>query len=119
VGVAAALIGGVALLWRRSRPVSVLAICVSAYAVNAVMVPGVPPYTGWLALYAAGAHDRQAARAWYAAAAGTAALVAVFAACALLYPKTLGARLGRRPRHSEGVGRGDGVVRGDRHRCSC
>jgi hypothetical protein len=41
LGVAAALIGGVALLWRRSRPVSVLAICESAYAVNAVMVPGV------------------------------------------------------------------------------
>src|SRR5689334_23598537 len=34
LGVAAALIGGVALLWRRSRPVSVLAICESAYAVN-------------------------------------------------------------------------------------
>jgi signal transduction histidine kinase len=90
VGVAAALIGGVALLWRRSRPVSVLAVCVSAYAVNAMMVPGVPPYTAWLALYAAGAHCRQAARAWYAAAAGAAALVAVFAACTLIYPKTIG-----------------------------
>ena len=46
MGVAAALIGGVALLWRRSRPVSVLAVCVPAYAVNAVVVPGVAPYTG-------------------------------------------------------------------------
>jgi len=90
LGVAAALIGGVALWWRRSRPVSVLAMCVAAYAVNAVVVPGVPPYAGWLALYAAGAHGRQAARAWYAAAAGAAALAAVFAACALLYPKTAG-----------------------------
>ena len=90
VGVAAALIGGVALWWRRSRPVSVLAMCVAAYAVNAVVVPGVAPYAGWLALYAAGAYGRQAARAWYAAAAGAAALVAVFAACALLYPKTAG-----------------------------
>ena len=90
LGVAAALIGGVALWWRRSRPVSVLAICVPAYAVNAVVVAGVPPYAGWLALYAAGAYGRQAARAWYAAAAGAAALVAVFAACALLYPKTAG-----------------------------
>src|SRR5207253_2130493 len=35
-------------------------------------------------------HGRQAARAWYAAAAGGAALGAVFAACALLYPKTAG-----------------------------
>ncbi len=90
LGVAAALIGGVALWWRRSRPVSVLAVCVAAYAVNAVVVPGVAPYAGWLALYAAGAHGRQAARAWYAAGAGAAALAAVFAACALLYPKTAG-----------------------------
>ena len=90
VGVAAALIGGVALWWRRSRPVSVLAVCVAAYAVSAVAVPGVPPYAGWLALYAAGAYDRQAARAWYAAAAGAAALVAVFALCAVIYPKTVG-----------------------------
>ena len=90
LGMAAALVGGIALWWRRSRPVSVLAVCVPAYAVNAVVVPGVAPYTGWLALYAAGAYGRQAARAWYAAAAGAAALVAVFAACALLYPKTAG-----------------------------
>ena len=90
VGVAAALVGGVALWWRRSRPVSVLAVCVAAYAVNAVVVPGVAPWTGWLALYAAGAYGRRAARAWHAAAAGAAALVAVFAACALLYPKTGG-----------------------------
>ena len=76
VRMAAALTGGVALWWRRSRPVGVLAVCVAAYAVNAVAVPGVPPYAGWLALYAAGAHGRQAARAWYA--------------CALLYPKTAG-----------------------------
>jgi signal transduction histidine kinase len=80
----------VALWWRRSRPVSVLAVCVAAYAVNVVVVPGVAPYAGWLALYAAGAYGRQAARAGYAAAAGAAALVAVFAACALLYPKTAG-----------------------------
>jgi signal transduction histidine kinase len=90
VRMAAALTGGVALWWRRSRPVSVLAVCVAAYAVNAVAVPGVPPYAGWLALYAAGAYGRQAARAWYAAAAGAAALGAVFAASALLYPKTVG-----------------------------
>jgi len=90
MGVAAALIGGVALWWRRSRPVSVLTICESAYAVDAVAVPGVAPYAGWLALYAAGAHGGRAARAWYAAAAGAAALGAVFAASALLYPRTAG-----------------------------
>jgi signal transduction histidine kinase len=90
LGVAAALTGGVALLWRRSRPASVLAVCVAAYGVNAVTVPGVPPYTGWLALYAVGVYGRHAARAGYAAVAGAAALVAVFGACALIYPKTAG-----------------------------
>src|SRR5215831_12870975 len=42
VGAAAALIGGVALWWRRSRPASVLAVTVAAYGVNAVLVAGVP-----------------------------------------------------------------------------
>jgi signal transduction histidine kinase len=90
LGAAAALIGGVALVWRRARPVSVLAVSVAAYGVNAVMVPGVPPYAGWFAVYAAGVYGRPAARAAYAAAAGAAALGAVFAACALIYPKTAG-----------------------------
>lgn len=40
LGAAAALIGGVALLWRRSRPVGVLVVCVAEYAVNAAVVPG-------------------------------------------------------------------------------
>jgi signal transduction histidine kinase len=90
VGAVAALIGGVALVGRRSRPVSVLAVSVAAYGVNAVMVPGVPPYAGWFAVYAAGVYGRPAARAAYAAVAGAAALVAVFAACSLAYPKTAG-----------------------------
>jgi len=90
LGAAAALIGGVALVWRRSRPVSVLAVSVAAYGVNAVMVPGVPPYAGWFAVYAAGVYGRPAARAAYVAAAGAAALAAVFASCALIYPKTAG-----------------------------
>jgi hypothetical protein len=70
VGVAAALAGGVALWWRRSRPVGVLAVCVAGYAVNAAVVPGVPPYAGWVALYAAGVYGRGARRAGYAVAAG-------------------------------------------------
>jgi hypothetical protein len=90
VAAAAALIGGVALLWRRSRPVSVLVVGVAAYGVNAVMVPGVPPYAGWFAVYAVGVYGRPAGRAIYAAVAGAAALVAVVAACALIYPKTVG-----------------------------
>jgi hypothetical protein len=43
LGTAAALIGGVALVWRRSRPGGVLVVCVAGYAVNAAVVPGVPP----------------------------------------------------------------------------
>jgi signal transduction histidine kinase len=90
VGAAAALIGGLALVWRRSRPVGVLAVCVAAYAVNAAAVPGVPPYAGWVALYAAGAYSRGWHRAGYAAAAGAAGLGLVFGICALVYPKTAG-----------------------------
>jgi len=90
VGAAAALIGGVALWWRRSWPVGVLAVSVAAYGVNAVMVPGVPPYAGWFAVYAVGGYGRPAARAAKVAVAGAAALAAVFVACALIYPKTVG-----------------------------
>jgi signal transduction histidine kinase len=90
LGVAAALIGGVALWWRRSRPAGVLAVTVAAYGVNAVMVPGVPPYAGWFAVYAAGVYGRPAGRAAKVAVTGAAALAAVFAACALIYPKTVG-----------------------------
>jgi len=90
VGVAAALIGGVALWWRHSRPVGVLAVCVAGYGVNAAVVPGVPPYAGWVALYAAGVYGGQARRAGYAVAAGAVALGLVFGVCALAYPKTAG-----------------------------
>src|SRR2546430_488660 len=58
LGAAAALIQGVTLLWRRSRPVSVLGVCVAGYAVNAAVVPGVAPYAGWVAMYAAGVYGR-------------------------------------------------------------
>ena len=90
VGVAAALAGGVALWWRRSRPAGVLAVCAAAYAVNAAVVPGVPPYAAWVALYAAGVYGGPARRAGYAVTAGAAALGLVFGACALLYKKTAG-----------------------------
>jgi hypothetical protein len=90
LGAAAALIGGVALLWRRSRPGGVLVVCVAGYAVNAAVIPGVPPYAGWVALYAAGVYARGARRAGYSVIAGAAALVLVFGACALAYPKTVG-----------------------------
>lgn len=90
LGAAAALAQGVVLLWRRSRPAGVLAVCVAGYMVNAVVVPGVPPYVGWVALYAAGVYGRGARRAGYSVLAGAAALVLIFGLCALVYPKTVG-----------------------------
>jgi signal transduction histidine kinase len=90
LGVASALIQGVALVWRRSRPVGVLAVCVAGYAVNAAVIPGVPPYAGWVALYAAGVYGRGVRRAGYSVIAGAAALVLTFGVCALAYPKTAG-----------------------------
>jgi signal transduction histidine kinase len=90
LGAAAALIQGMALLWRRSRPVSVLGVCVAGYAVNAAVVPGVPPYAGWVALYAAGVYGRGGRRGVYWAVAGAAALVLIFGLSALAYPKTAG-----------------------------
>src|SRR5258708_38567787 len=47
-GDAAALIGGVALWWRRSRPVSVLAGGVAAGGRNRGGGSGRPPEVGWL-----------------------------------------------------------------------
>ena len=89
-GVAAALAGGVALWWRRSRSVVVLVVCVAGYAVQAAVVPGVPPYAGWVALYAAGVYGGGPRRAGYAVVAGAAGLGLVFGVCALVYPKTAG-----------------------------
>ena len=80
-GVAAALAGGVALWWRRSRSVVVLVVCVAGYAVQAAVVPGVPPYAGWVALYAAGVYGGGPRRAGYAVVAGAAGLGLVFGVC--------------------------------------
>jgi signal transduction histidine kinase len=91
LGTAAALIPGAALLWRRSWPTGVLAVCVAAYAVNVAVVPGVPPVAGWVALYAAGVYcSGGTRRAGYSVIAGAAALLLTFGAGALAYPKTAG-----------------------------
>jgi signal transduction histidine kinase len=90
LGAAAALVQGLALWWRRSRPVGVLGVCLAGYAVNAAVVPGVPPYAGWVAVYAAGVYGRGGRRAVYWTVAGAAALVLIFGASALAYPKTVG-----------------------------
>jgi signal transduction histidine kinase len=85
---AALLAQGTSLLWRRSRPVAVLAACTAGYAVTAAVIPGVPPYAGWFALYAAGVYTRPARRAAAVLAAGAAALVLVIGVGAAAYSAT-------------------------------
>jgi signal transduction histidine kinase len=82
----AVLAQGLSLLWRRTRPVGVLAVCLAAYAVNSAVVPGVPPYAGWFALYAAGVYPRPARRATFAVIAGAAGFTAMIGVGAVVYP---------------------------------
>jgi signal transduction histidine kinase len=86
---AAVLVQGLSLLWRRRFPVRVLALCLTGYAVDVALVPGVPPFAGWFALYAAGVYVGSGRRAAYALAAGAAALVAVIGLGAVAYPATI------------------------------
>src|SRR5205814_4147699 len=81
----AVLVQGGSMLWRGRRPVGALAVCLAGYAVNAALVPGVPAFAGWVALYAAGVHARSGRRAAYALAAGTGVLMAVGGVGVLVY----------------------------------
>ena len=92
-GVAAALLlavsvvaQGGSLLMRRSRPLTGLVICLAGYVLHSILVPGVPPYAGWTALYAAGVYPRPARRAAFALLAGTAAFAVVIGIGAVVYP---------------------------------
>jgi signal transduction histidine kinase len=76
---------GGSLLMRRSRPVTGLVICQAGYVLNSILVPGVPPYAGWAALYAAGVYPRPARRATFAVLAGTAAFAVVIGIGAVVY----------------------------------
>ena len=85
-----ATVQGLSLLWCRTRPTTVLGVCVVAYAVNVVVVPGVPPYAAWLALYAAGVYTQPVRRARFALALGAGGLVAVMLVAAAAYRTTGG-----------------------------
>jgi signal transduction histidine kinase len=87
----ATLAQGALLLWRRTRPVAVLAGCAAAYAVTAAVLPGAPPYAGWFALYAAGVYTRPGRRAAAVVTAGAAAFVLVIGVAAAAYRSTGGA----------------------------
>ncbi len=86
---AAIVVQGVSMLWRRDRPVAVLAVCLAGYAVNSALVPGVPPFAGWVALYAAGVYAGSGRRAAYAVTVGAGVLVAVIGVGALVYRATV------------------------------
>src|SRR6266516_7941326 len=86
---AAALAQGVSLLWRRHRPALALAVCLAGFAVNSAVVPGVPPFAGWLALYAAGVYTRPGRRATYAVMVGAGTLVGVIGVSAVVYLATV------------------------------
>jgi signal transduction histidine kinase len=79
----------VSLLLRRTRPIWVLGACLAGYVVNFALVPGVPPYAGWFALYAAGVYTRPTRRATFVATAGTVAFCAVVGIGAVAYPATV------------------------------
>ena len=65
-----------------------LGVCVAAYAVNAAVVPGVPPYAAWFALYAAGVYTQPTRRARLALAAGAGGLVAIMLVGARITDRT-------------------------------
>jgi signal transduction histidine kinase len=90
LAIAAALVQGIALLRRRSRPVVVLVVCVAAYIFSLATAPGVPPYAAWFALFAAGVYAQPARRAGYTVAAGSAALIAIVLAGALFTETSAG-----------------------------
>jgi signal transduction histidine kinase len=87
--VMALLVQGPSLLWRRRFPLRVLALCLTGYAVNLALIPGVPPFAGWSGLYAAGVYGRPGRRAAYVLATGTAVLVALIGLGAVAYPATI------------------------------
>jgi len=89
LGLTAVLAQGTSLLWRRHRPLLTLALCLAGYAVNAAVIPGVPPFAAWLALYAAGVYARPGRRAAYAVTVAAGALLAIVGAAALAYRATV------------------------------
>jgi signal transduction histidine kinase len=78
LGLALAVAQGLAIAWRRIRPVAVAATVLPLYLAYALVVDPVPPYAGWVVLFAvvvhSGGHERAALRGAVVAIALTAAL---------------------------------------------
>jgi len=87
VGLGLAVAQGLPLAWRRTRPAGVAAVVVVAYAAYGLLVDPVPPYAGWVALFAVAAHVPGRRRAAVTSAAVAAALVAGMVGAAVVRPE--------------------------------
>jgi signal transduction histidine kinase len=79
VGLVLAGVQGIALLWRRRRPVAVLMVSGAGYVAHALLVDPVPPYAAWAALYAVAVYASLRRTAVVAAAAAVALQAATLA----------------------------------------
>ena len=87
LGLGLAVAQGLPLAWRRSRPTGVAAVVVVAYAGYGLVVDPVPPYAGWVALFAVATHVPGRRRATVTSAAVAAALVAGMVGAAVVRPE--------------------------------
>ena len=87
LGLVLAVAQGLPLAWRRTRPTGVAAVVVVAYAGYGLVVDPVPPYAGWVALFAVATHVPGRRRATVTSAAVAAALVAGMVGAAVLRPE--------------------------------
>jgi signal transduction histidine kinase len=87
LGLGLVLAEGLPLAWRRIRPVVVAAVVVVAYAGYGLVVDPVPPYAGWVALFAVAAHVPGFRRSTVVSGAVAAALVAGIVGAAAVHPE--------------------------------
>jgi signal transduction histidine kinase len=87
LGLGLAVAQGLPLAWRRTRPAGVAAVVVVAYAGYGLVVDPVPPYAGWVALFAVAVHVPGGRRATVTSCAVAAALVAGTVGSAVVRPE--------------------------------
>jgi len=87
VALGLAVAQGLPLAWRRWRPAAVAAVVVVAFAGYGLLVFPVPPYAGWVALFAVAAHVPSRRRAIVTSCAVAAALAAGAVGAAEVHPE--------------------------------
>jgi signal transduction histidine kinase len=85
-GLVLAVVQGLPTAWRRIRPALVAAIVVPAYLIYALVVDPVPPYAGWVVLFAVIVHSPERRRAVLRGGVCAATLIAGIAVAALMSP---------------------------------